>query len=350
MVNRASRFIAEWEPQSALLITWPDEHSDWAEVLEDIEPVYAGIAKHCAEVQPVWIVCRDERYVERVGHKLKAGGINMDNVLLIPIPYNDTWIRDYGPLSVTDPEQGRLLDFQFDGWNRRYPAELDNEVSAQLADRGLFGNAPLLTKPQVLEGGSLDTDGAGTMLTTACCLLGASRNPDMQRADWDRLFAEEFGCERVLWLEHGYLQGDDTDGHVDTLARFCNEDTITYVSCDDPNDANYVELQRMEEQLRTFRKADGHPYRLIPLPAPPFMRNAAGQLLPATYANFIIINERVLMPLYGDNADSEAMEILQACFPDREIIGVDARPIVQQGGSLHCASMQLPQAVVKSVK
>lgn len=342
------RFIAEWEPQSALLLTWPDEHSDWAAVLADIEPVYVAVTRHCAEVQPVWIVCRNGTHAGSVADRLQAEAANMANVKLIPVPYNDTWIRDYGPLSVTEDGHCRLLDFRFDGWNERYAAELDDAVNGHLAATGLFGDTPLLQQPQVLEGGSVDTDGAGTVLTTTRCLLQASRNPGMQRSDWEQLFASEFGCNRVLWLEHGYLQGDDTDGHVDTLARFCSKDTIAYVSCDDPENPNYIELQRMADQLQTFRMADGNNYQLMPLPAPPHMRNADGQLLPASYANFIIINGRVLVPCYGDPADDVALNVLRQCFPDRKVIGIDARAMVQQGGSLHCASMQVPELIVTS--
>lgn len=350
MISGKRRLAAEWEPQSALLITWPHAEGDWGQVLDDIEPVYIAITRHCAEVQPIWIVCQDERHAETVRKHIGTAAVNADNVRLLTAPYNDTWIRDYGPLAVTEENQWQLLDFRFDGWGGRHDARLDDQVNARLAATGVFGSIPLLHQPRVLEGGSLDTDGAGTLMTTTCCLLGASRNPGMQRSDWEQLFADEFGCDHILWLEHGYLQGDDTDGHVDTLARFCNEDTIAHVSCNEPNDPNYVELQRMTEQLQTMCRPDGTNYRLVPLPAPPHMRNQEGQLLPASYANFIIINKRVLMPQYGEAADDIAMKALHDCFPDRDIIGIDARAMVQQGGSLHCASMQLPQAIVKSVK
>jgi agmatine deiminase len=341
-MSSVPRLPAEWEPQSAMLITWPHAEGDWGQVLDDIEPVYVAIARHCAEVQPVWIVCQDTSHTTLVMEHLRTGAVNTDNVRLLTAPYNDTWIRDYGPLAVVESGQWRLLDFHFDGWGGRHDARLDDQVNTRLATAGVFGSIPLLRRPHVLEGGSLDTDGAGTLMTTACCLLGASRNPGMHRADWERLFAEEFGCKHILWLEYGYLQGDDTDGHVDTLARFCSEDTIVHVNCSEPNDPNYIELQRMSEQLQTFRRLDGTKYRLAELPAPPFMRNQEGQLLPASYANFIIINERVLVPMSGAPSDEIAMETLRDCFPDRELIGIDSRAIVQQGGSLHCASMQLP--------
>lgn len=339
------RLPAEWEPQAALLISWPHETTDWRDTLADIEPVYIELVHAASITQPVWVLCQDAVHAKAVVDKLEAAGVDQQNVRPIITVYNDTWVRDYGPITVIRDNQAQLLDFRFDGWGGKFPADRDNGVNAALAGAGLFGRADLTAMPQVLEGGSLETDGAGTLLTTACCLLGATRNPGMTRNDWNRLFAEEFGCDRVLWLEHGYLAGDDTDGHIDTLARFCDTETIVHVTCDDPEHPNHGSLKEMAVELQACRQRNGKPYRLLALPSPQPQYDD-GHPLPASYANFIIINGRVLMPLYNDPADEQARKILQQAFPKREIIGIEARPMVRQGGALHCASMTIPQVVI----
>ena len=340
------RMPAEWEPQAALLIAWPHEATDWRGSLTEIEPVYIELVRATAAVQPVWIVCQDAIHADQVIERLQQADVKQDNVMPVIAAYNDTWIRDYGPITVMDDDTPRLLDFRFNGWGGKFEARLDDRVNALLNGGGLFGRTTLVALPQVLEGGSLETDGAGTLLTTSGCLLGATRNPDMQRRDWEQLFAEELGCDHVLWLENGYLAGDDTDGHIDTLARFADTDTIVHVSCDDPDDPNYTALQAMATELQQCRQANGEAYRLVALPSPQPMRAADGQPLPASYANFIIINQRVLVPLYDDPADVTAQTVLQQTFPEREVIGIDARAMVKQGGVLHCATMQIPMDVI----
>lgn len=341
------RMPAEWEPQAALLIAWPHETTDWRDSMAHIEPVYIELVRATAAVQSVWIVCQDALHADHVIERLQAADVEQDNVMPVIAAYNDTWIRDYGPIAVMHGDTPRLLDFRFNGWGGKFDARLDDRVNALLNGGGLFGGTPLVALPQILEGGSLETDGAGTLLTTSGCLLGASRNPDMQRADWEQLFAEELGCDHVLWLENGYLAGDDTDGHIDTLARFADTGTIVYVSCDDPDNPNYSALQAMAAELRQCRQANGEAYQLVALPSPQPRHDDQGQPLPASYANFIVINQRVLVPLYDDPADVTAQTALQQVFPERTIIGIDARAMVKQGGVLHCASMQIP-TVVKS--
>lgn len=336
------RLPAEWEPQSALLIAWPHATTDWRDVLADIEPVYVEFARAVAAVQPLWILCQDAAHLLHVSDRLQQAGVNQNHVKPILCAYNDTWIRDYGPITVASDDGARVLDFRFNGWGGKFAAGLDDAVNARLAGGGWFGSTVPVAMAQVLEGGSLETDGAGTLLTTSRCLLGASRNPGMTRTDWARLFAEQFGCVRTLWLEHGYLAGDDTDGHIDTLARFADTGTIVHASCDDVDHPNHAELRAMANELATLTRADGQPYRLIALPSPPPMY-ASAKLLPASYANFVIINERVLVPIYNDPADAQALDTLRMAFPDREIVGIDARAMVRQGGVLHCACMQIPK-------
>jgi agmatine deiminase len=239
-----------------------------------------------------------------------------------------------------------LLDYEFNGWGGKYAYALDNLITRRLHTQGAFGAAPLETVNLILEGGSIEVDGQGTLLTTARCLLAPTRNHGRTRAQIETTLAEQLGITRFLWLEHGYLAGDDTDSHIDTLARLCDANTIAYVTCDDPADEHYAELQAMEKELQAFRTAAGQPYRLVPLPWPRARYDDGGARMPATYANFLIINDAVLVPTYDDPADQIALERLRDCFPGRTVIGIDCLPLIYQHGSLHCVTMQIPAGVL----
>ena len=333
---------AEWEPQSGVILTWPHAGSDWATILSEVEPVFYTIAFEIALRETVLINCASASQSDQVRAALVASGAPAANVVTTVVASDDTWIRDYGPVSVLVQDRPQLLDFTFNGWGNKYPAQLDNAINGQLARQGSFGSTPCETIELVLEGGSIDSDGAGTLLTTASCLLQPNRNPGISR---DRLHTELcslLGIERLLWLEHGGLEGDDTDGHIDTLARFCDTMTIAYQACDEPEYSGYSELQAMAQELRHFTTRDGNPYRLIALPWPQPKFNDDGKRLPAGYANFLVINGAVLVPAYDDPADDEAARLLQTCFPTREVIQVPCLPLIQQFGSLHCLTMQFP--------
>jgi len=334
----------EWAPQSGVMLTWPHPSGDWAPRLAAVEPVFAAIAREIARRERVLIVCHDAAHRAHVEAALYAAGVDRARVVLGVAPSNDTWARDHGPITVLCREQPLLLDFRFNGWGGKYRHDLDNLITRRLHEAGTFGRVPLETLDLVLEGGSIEVDGSGTLLTTKRCLLAPSRNPGISQQQLEQELSEWLGLKRVLWLEHGHLEGDDTDSHIDTLARFCDTRTIAYVACDDPNDAHYRELQAMEEELKRFRAADGSPYRLVPLPWPRAQYDG-GCRLPATYANFLIINGTVLVPTYHDPADGVALERLGQCFPDREIAGVDCLPLIAQYGSLHCVTMQFPAGV-----
>ncbi|MEM1214393.1 MAG: agmatine deiminase family protein, partial [Bacteroidota bacterium] len=256
---------------------------------------------------------------------------------------NDTWARDHGPISVFEDGQLRLLDFIFNGWGLKFPANRDNLLTKTLHTWGIYGDLPLEQVGLVLEGGALETDGQGTLLTTRECLLSPNRNPHLEQAALEEKLNETLGVDRFLWLENGRLLGDDTDAHIDTLARFCDAETIAYVHCDDPRDVHYADLQLMEQELQQFRTRRGTPYRLVPLPWPDACHAQDGNRLPATYANFLIINGAVLVPTYGLPQDQTALQVLQDCFPTREIIGIDCRLLIEQHGSLHCVTMQIPR-------
>jgi len=343
---KGPRLPAEWEPQSGVMLTWPHGASDWAPLLDRVEPVFTRIASEISQRERVLIACHDEALRHHVLTLLGGANARLERIDCRTAPSNDSWARDHGPIAVVDNDRPRLLDFTFNGWGNKYPAEQDDAVTATLARQGAFGDTPVETIDLVLEGGSIDSDGQGRLLTTETCLLSPGRNPQLDKAGIEQALRQHLGVRHILWLKHGALAGDDTDSHIDTLARFCDPYTIAHASCDDPADSHYTGLRAMRDELRALRDADGRPYRLLPLPLPAARYNTDGQRLPATYANFLIINGAVLLPTYDDPHDAVARERLQTCFPDRAIIPIDARPLIEQFGSLHCVTMQLPAGVL----
>lgn len=339
-------FPAEWAPQDGVQLTWPNDRGDWAPYLTQVEPVFIAIAREVARRERLIISCYDTPHCEAVAERLKAADVPLQNVQLFAIPSNDTWARDHGPIGVYTDTTPRLLDFTFNGWGGKYIAEQDNRITQRLYQAGAFGAVHPSPVDLVLEGGGIETDGAGTLLTTTSCLLAPTRNPHLDKTQIEARLSELLGVDRFLWLHTGHLEGDDTDGHIDTLARFCTADTIAYQGCSDPQDAHYPALRAMAEELRTLRTRDGGTYRLVELPWPQPKRNAAGHRLPATYANFLIINGAVLVPTYQDAADGAALDALRTCFPDREIVAIDCSALILQFGSLHCVTMQLPHGVL----
>jgi agmatine/peptidylarginine deiminase len=342
----AIRLIPEFAPQSGVLITWPHADSDWRDSLADIEPVYVEIAQAISRYEALLVICYDHNHVRHVSNLLLQAGATMSAIRCIAVPTDDTWIRDYGPLSVSGEHGPQLLDFTFDGWRGKYPATQDNRVTRTLFESGVFSVSTLVRQSLVLEGGSIDTDGSGTLLTTTRCLLQSGRNPGFGKRAMESCLHSFLGAERTLWLDYGALTGDDTDGHVDMLARFCAPGVITYLQCSNPVDEEYEALSAMERQLRGFTTIDGRPYTLHPLPLPQPVLTDSGMRLPASYANFLIINNAVLAPVYNDPADQQAVSTLQQCFPDREIQAINCLPLIQQHGSLHCATMQLPAGIL----
>ncbi|MDH3310832.1 MAG: agmatine deiminase family protein [Gammaproteobacteria bacterium] len=336
----------EWAPQSGVMLTWPHMHGDWAKRLKQVEPVFVEIAKQVSLREKVLIACYDRSHHDHVSKRLAEASINMDRVILQTVPSNDTWARDHGPLTVMCAQEALLLDFGFNGWGGKYGFDLDNQITRRLYAMDVFQETPMQTVEMILEGGAIEVDGSGTLLTTARCLLAPTRNPDMTREQLEERLKDLLGLNRILWLHHGYLAGDDTDSHIDTLARFCDSRTIAYVRCDDRSDEHYAELKSMEDELKTFRAADGKPYRLVPLPWPRAKLDEDGNRLPATYANFLVINGAVLVPTYEDPADSEALRRFAECFPVREVVAINCLPLIYQFGSLHCVTMQLPEGVL----
>ncbi len=337
-------FPAEWYPQSGVQLTWPHEDTDWAPILDEVIPCFAAIAREVAKRERLLIVCRDEQSVRE-----QLGDIDFNRISFHTIESNDTWARDHGGISVFHGDQPVVYDFVFNGWGMKFPAHHDNLITAMLFADEAFAEpvCRMGMQPFVLEGGSMESDGRGTLLTTAECLQSLNRNEYLNPEQLEIHLKEMFGLDRILWLYNGYLAGDDTDSHVDTLARFCSEDTIAYVQCTDENDEHFSELQAMEAELRLFTQPDGSPYRLIPLP----MAEEVvweGDRLPATYANFLIINGAVLLPFYQSPLDEVARKALQQAFPGREIVGINCLPLIKQHGSLHCVTMQYPEGFLQN--
>jgi agmatine/peptidylarginine deiminase len=290
------------------------------------------------------LVCAADPAIEARARALLAlEGCDPARLHFEVLPYDDTWLRDSGPVTLREGDNYRLLDFHFTAWGGKFAAALDDQIVATLAERGRFRQAQRERIDFALEGGAIETDGAGTLLSTWRCLH--ERHPDLSRADVTARLQAWLHQDRTLWLEHGYLEGDDTDAHIDTLARFAGPDAIVYQGCQDATDAHHAELQAMAAELAAFRRTDGSPYRLFELPWPQPIVDE-GRRLAASYANFLIVNGAVLMPAYGDAADAEAARVLASAFPGREIVPVNCRPLIWQNGSLHCLTMQLPEGLL----
>lgn len=339
----AYRFPAEWEPQSAVLIAWPHAETDWADRLADVEETYVALVAAITRFQPVVICVADDDLQIYAEARLRSARVDMAHVRFVPAEYDDTWLRDSGPITLRDGDRFKLLDFRFTGWGGKYEASRDDRLVGELSGMQLFHNYFIQSIDFALEGGGIETDGAGTLLTTWQCLH--ERHPDASREELSEKLAGWLKQDRVLWLDHGYLEGDDTDAHIDTLARFAPGDAIVYQACDDTRDTHYAELQAMAADIAALRTPDGHPYRPFPLPwAQPVIDN--GRRLAASYANYLIINGAVLMPAYGDAADDQAAAVLAQAYPDREIVQVPCRALIWQNGSLHCITMQLPAGLL----
>ncbi|MDX1496360.1 MAG: agmatine deiminase family protein [Salinisphaeraceae bacterium] len=335
----------EWWPQSAVMLTWPHAAGDWGTNLPQVEANFVAIAAQIALRQAVLISAPNPGAAQLIRSQLQAARVNLAQVHIAIAPSNDIWVRDHGPLTIVDKDQAQLLNFNFNGWGGKYPSGLDNTLTRTLHEQGFFGTTAIQDIDLVVEGGAIEVNGEGCLLTSTACLDLPSRNPGMDTHSLGAKLGEALGCETVHWLSHGQLQGDDTDGHIDTLARFTDANCIVYQGCENPADEHYAELQAMADELAELRNPHGEPYTLNALPMPGAIYNAHGQRLPASYANFLIINDAVLMPGYADPMDSIAAQVLDECFPNREIVTIDCRALVEQFGSLHCATMQLPQAV-----
>lgn len=334
------RLPAEWEPHGGVILAWPHADTDWAPILEEVSDCFENIIRAVAEEEIAVVIAPDTS----IPQSRLAG---LDNVLYVTLPTNDTWARDFGPITLIENGSHIMCDFRFNGWGLKFPADKDNLLTRGMTRAGVLQGIYRNRLGFVLEGGSIESDGQGTLLTTSQCLLSPNRNGEMSRDDIERYLTRQFGLKKVLWLDHGYLAGDDTDSHIDTLARLAPGDTILYVGCDDENDEHYTELASMKCQLMQMRTLGGNPFNLIQLPMPDAIYADEGQRLPATYANFLIMNRSILMPSYAQPLKDElAAKILKIAFPDHEIRMIDCRALIKQHGSLHCVTMQVPREIL----
>ena len=367
---------AEWHHQECVQLTWPHEDTDWRPYLDDITETFVQIAKAVAHYEPLVVAAK---YPERV-RGLLAENLSleeMERVSIYECDNDDTWARDHAfitllPVESSEPgvEQDsaseavsgiasgiasgarrplsqlgrrRLLDFRFNGWGEKFAADRDNRINRTLYAKHVFEGERVDCDDFVLEGGSIESDGRGTVLTTSVCLMAPHRNQPMTQAEVEQVLLERLCARKIVWLDHGQLIGDDTDGHIDTIVRVCPDNTLLYVGCDDPSDPQYADLKALEEQLQAATDADGHPYRLLKLPMPDAIYDD-GDRLPATYANFLIINGAVIVPTYAqEENDARALSLVAEAFPGYDIIGIDSRTIIRQHGSIHCLTMQYPE-------
>lgn len=340
---RTTQLPAEWYPQCAVQLTWPHAETDWAPILKEVTRCYIQMAMQIALREKLIIVTPEPDMVKALLTEQLPQNI-CEQITYCTMPTNDTWARDHGFITLLAPDGPRLLDFRFNGWGEKFPAELDNGISRRMMEQGILKGHYKDHLDFVLEGGSIESDGKGTILTTSKCLLAPHRNQPLTKKQIEARLLETLHAERILWLDYGYLAGDDTDSHIDTLARFCPDDTIAYVRCLEGDDEHHAELAKMEAQLKGFRTTNGKPYRLIPLPMTKAAYDEDGTRLPATYANFLVTNGAVLMPTYGNpDTDLEAKSQLAKAFPHHDIVGIDCRTLITQHGSLHCCTMQYPK-------
>ncbi|GAB6140695.1 agmatine deiminase family protein [Methylosoma difficile] len=336
-----TRFPAEWEKQSAVLIAWPHQSGDFSNRLAAVEQSYRFIALTISSHQHLIIVCKDDSHQQHIQAQLG----DIATIAYVQAEMNDIWVRDTAFLTAEQNNAAILLNFTFNGWGGKYAHDHDNALNGKLLETPIFAGLNSQAVDFILEGGSVESDGIDTIMTTKQCLLNPNRNNSLTLFEIERELRQQFGATRIFWIDQPNLSGDDTDAHIDTLARFCTADTIAYTSCEDPQDPHYASLKNMEEQLQGLRTNTGERYQLVPLPMPKPIFDEEGCQLPANYANFLIINGAVMVPVYEDDNDAVALERLAACFPEHKIIATPCRPLVHQYGSLHCMTMQFPATV-----
>ncbi len=331
------RLPAQWEKQNFIQIVFPHKDTDWNDYLKDAIDTFVNIVNIIAKYEKCLVVAKDLVYIKSLFKNIRI----KKNITFVRIDSNDTWSRDFGGITVANNGNMTVLDFKFNAWGKKFEYKLDNKITQQLKLKGLLKQYKHKTIPFVLEGGSIDSDGEGTILTTTKCLMEKNRNPTLTKNSIEKQLINTLGAKRILWLSHGSLAGDDTDSHIDTLARFVSPTIIVYQTCDDVNDTNYLELKRMEDELKIMKTMQGIPYKLIPLPHIK-AKYYEDDRLPATYVNFLIINGAIIVPTYNDKNDTIAIEIFKKIFKDKDVIGCDCSILIRQHGSLHCVTMQYP--------
>lgn len=333
-------FPAEWHAQHAIQLTWPHADTDWDWVLPEIQSFYIQLINIILEHEHVILSVPNEDIISDIQPKLKASPFQCHFYVA---SNNDTWARDHGPISIFKDGKLAIADFIFNGWGNKFNAQLDNKITKTLFEQNAYPSDDLESLNFILEGGSIESDGNGCLLTTRQCLMNTNRNASLNQAQIENYLTDHLGSKKFLWLKHGDLEGDDTDAHVDTLARFAPNNQIIFQGCQDPEDSHYEELQAMKEELTHFSNVNNEPYKLVELPWPePQFEESEQQRLPATYANFLFINGAVLLPVYGVKQDEEAIRVMTKALPEHKIIPVNCSVVIRQYGSLHCLTMQIP--------
>ena len=331
---------AEWSQDVAsVLMAYPHENTDWAYMIDEARSCFNEIIKCIVEHAGLTVVIAtpDSQATRKLIPDLPK-----NKVFFVDVPTDDTWARDFGPITIEENGYKKFIDFQFNGWGLKFASANDNLINLRAKESGAYSLILENQRSFTLEGVSIESDGLGTILTTSECLLSPNRNGGKTREEIEESLKHILGAKRILWLNHGYLAGDDTDSHIDTLARFANENTILYVKSYIERDQHNEELEEMECELRNFRTADGQPYNLIGLPLPDPIYDENGERLPATYANFLITPKTILLPVYNQALNDQlAIQMMKIAFPDHEIIGIDCNALIRQHGSLHCVTMQM---------
>ncbi|KAB8028153.1 agmatine deiminase [Fluviispira multicolorata] len=329
---------AEWSPHAATWTSWPFDDEIWYGDLDSVRQEFTALVKAITQFEHVHLLVTNEEAendaLERLGKK--------SNVTLHRVSLNDVWFRDNGPIFIKKENKISFVKWEFNAWGQKFKWDLDNLAPNQVAE---FLKLNFFKSSVVMEGGSLDTNGKGICLTTKQCLLSEMRNPTLSQSDIEKSLKDNLGIKKLLWLEDG-LEGDHTDGHIDTIVRFVNENTIVYSMTEDRTDKNYPAMQRNFELLKTFTDLEGNLFNLVPLVLPKNRIEIEGQRLPATYANFYIGNSFVVVPVYQDPHDEVALKTLRSLFPNREVIGLSSRAIINGGGSFHCVTQQQPAGEV----
>lgn len=331
--------IPEWEDHNVIMMAWPHASTDWAPILQEAQTCYKNIIKAITAYENVMLLTPDA-----AATALQLAEIDPARLRLIEYTTNDTWTRDYGPLTCCEPDGSKvLLDFKFNGWGLKFAADKDNLAGTFLLDTGVYNPECYQNELSfVLEGGSVESNGRGTLLSTSRCLLSFNRNGGVPQEVLREYICKSLMADRLIMLDYGAITGDDTDSHIDNLARFTDHSTIVYTAPPaDPDDPDYAELAGMKQELRDLRlEAIGRP-RLIELPYAGPVYDDDGERLPASYANFLITPRAVFVPVYKLDTDTTALEIIKPLFPTRDVVPVDCRTLIKQHGSLHCATMQL---------
>ena len=336
---------AEWESQDAVMMAWPHCGTDWQYMLDEAQTCFKAVAKALLRELKLIVIAPEINVVRQQLSDIDNDG----NVIYQEIDTNDTWARDFGPISIIDGNKRLMLDFKFNAWGMKFAACHDNIICMKMFQNGIFNAQDINCQDIVLEGGSIESDGKGTILTTSRCLLSPNRNRHLSKQQIEDMLKSRLGAKKVLWLESGELTGDDTDAHIDTLARLAPSNSILYVKCDDSSDEQYDSLQRMEQELKAMTNAQGEPFSLVPLPCPAPIYDENGMRLPATYANFLITNSQVLVPVYNQpENDNSAINAIAQAFHGRNVVGIDCNALIKQHGSLHCITMQIPKNFLKT--